>query len=85
MANELEKAITIKAAIDKIDAGDFLLPSIQRRFVWNTEQIELLFDSYFPNLVSTIPIAASSSPKPCGSPIFISLSVNFVSFSVSSL
>lgn len=45
MANELEKAITIKAAIDKIDAGDFLLPSIQRRFVWNTEQIELLFDS----------------------------------------
>ena len=45
MANELEKAITIKSAIDKIDAGDFLLPSIQRRFVWNTEQIELLFDS----------------------------------------
>lgn len=45
MANELEKAITIKDAIDKIDAGDFLLPSIQRRFVWNTEQIELLFDS----------------------------------------
>ncbi|MFZ4799493.1 MAG: DUF262 domain-containing protein [Bacteroidia bacterium] len=45
MANELEKAITIKTAIDKIDAGDFLLPSIQRRFVWNTEQIELLFDS----------------------------------------
>jgi uncharacterized protein with ParB-like and HNH nuclease domain len=45
MANELEKAITIKNAIDKIDAGDFLLPSIQRRFVWNTEQIELLFDS----------------------------------------
>lgn len=45
MANELEKAITIKTAIDRIDAGDFLLPSIQRRFVWNTEQIELLFDS----------------------------------------
>lgn len=45
MANELEKAITIKNAIDKIDSGDFLLPSIQRRFVWNTEQIELLFDS----------------------------------------
>ena len=45
MANELEKAVTIKTAIDRIDAGDFLLPSIQRRFVWNTEQIELLFDS----------------------------------------
>jgi hypothetical protein len=33
MANELEKAITIKSAIDKIDAGDFLtlnLNSIQK-------------------------------------------------------
>ncbi|KAA6314501.1 hypothetical protein EZS27_034889, partial [termite gut metagenome] len=49
MANELEKAITVKNAIDKIDAGDFLLPSIQRRFVWNTEQIELLFDSIMQN------------------------------------
>ncbi|WP_299163226.1 DUF262 domain-containing protein [uncultured Tenacibaculum sp.] len=45
MANELEKAITIKNAIDKIDSGDLLLPSIQRRFVWNTKQIEFLFDS----------------------------------------
>ena len=45
MANELEKAITIKNAIDKIDSGDFLLPSIQRRFVWNPIQIEYLFDS----------------------------------------
>lgn len=49
MANELEKAITIKDAIDKIDSGDILLPSIQRRFVWNTEQIELLFDSIMQN------------------------------------
>lgn len=45
MANELEKAITIKEAIDSIDSGNFLLPSIQRRFVWNTKQIEFLFDS----------------------------------------
>jgi hypothetical protein len=33
MANELEKAITIKSAIDKIDAGDFItltLNSIQK-------------------------------------------------------
>lgn len=49
MANELEKAITIKGAIDKIDSGDILLPSIQRRFVWDTEQIELLFDSIMQN------------------------------------
>lgn len=45
MANELEKAITIKEAIDSIDSGSFLLPAIQRRFVWNTKQIEFLFDS----------------------------------------
>ena len=45
MANELEKAITIKEAIDNIDSGDLLLPSIQRRFVWNTKQVEFLFDS----------------------------------------
>ncbi len=49
MANELEEAITIKNAIDRIDAGDFLLPSIQRRFVWNTRQVELLFDSVMQN------------------------------------
>jgi uncharacterized protein with ParB-like and HNH nuclease domain len=45
MANELEKSITIRDAIDRIDSGFFLLPSIQRRFVWNTTQIEFLFDS----------------------------------------
>lgn len=45
MANQLESAITIKEALKKIDKGEFLLPAIQRRFVWNTEQIEILFDS----------------------------------------
>jgi uncharacterized protein with ParB-like and HNH nuclease domain len=45
MANELEKAITIREAINNIDSGDYLLPSIQRRFVWSTKQIEFLFDS----------------------------------------
>lgn len=45
MANELEKAITVREAIQEIDAGRFLLPAIQRRFVWNTRQIEFLFDS----------------------------------------
>lgn len=45
MVNELEKAISIKNAIDKIDKGKFFLPSIQRRFVWSTKQIEFLFDS----------------------------------------
>ncbi|WP_420583109.1 DUF262 domain-containing protein [Reichenbachiella sp.] len=45
MANELEKSITVHDAIRMIDGGDLLLPSIQRRFVWTTDQIEFLFDS----------------------------------------
>lgn len=45
MANQLESAITISEALNRIDEGEFLLPAIQRRFVWNTEQIEMLFDS----------------------------------------
>ena len=37
--------LSIKEAIDNIDCKRFLLPAIQREFVWNTEQIENLFDS----------------------------------------
>jgi uncharacterized protein with ParB-like and HNH nuclease domain len=37
--------ITIKEAIDNIKRRDYVLPSIQREFVWDTEQIEMLFDS----------------------------------------
>ena len=37
--------ITIKEAIDNIKARKYLLPSIQREFVWDTDQIETLFDS----------------------------------------
>ena len=37
--------LSIKEAIDNIDSRRFLLPAIQREFVWNTEQIENLFDS----------------------------------------
>ncbi len=37
--------ITIKEAIDRIKAKHYVLPSIQREFVWGTEQIETLFDS----------------------------------------
>lgn len=37
--------ITIKDAISKIQKKKFVLPSIQREFVWNAEQIEQLFDS----------------------------------------
>ena len=37
--------ITIKTAIDNIKKRHYVLPSIQREFVWDTEQIETLFDS----------------------------------------
>jgi uncharacterized protein with ParB-like and HNH nuclease domain len=40
-----EAPITIKKAIDNIKKQHYVLPSIQREFVWNTEQIERLFDS----------------------------------------
>ena len=36
---------TIKYLIDKITDKEFVLPNIQREFVWKPEQIEKLFDS----------------------------------------
>src|SRR5690606_7502791 len=41
--------ISIKQAIDKIDFSQYLLPAIQREFVWSSDQIELLFDSLMRN------------------------------------
>src|SRR5690554_2740109 len=40
-----ETPITIKKAIDLIRKKHYVLPSIQREFVWDTFQIERLFDS----------------------------------------
>lgn len=37
--------ITIKDAINNIKRRHYVLPSIQREFVWDTDQIETLFDS----------------------------------------
>ncbi|KWR88163.1 DUF262 domain-containing protein [Cupriavidus sp. IDO] len=45
MAGRFEKAITIRQAIRNIDDRTFLLPAIQRNFVWSTQQICVLFDS----------------------------------------
>ena len=45
MSNGFQTPITIKEAIDYIDDGTYLLPAIQRKFVWRSEQIEVLFDS----------------------------------------
>ena len=40
-----ERPITIKEAIFNINSKKYLLPAIQREFVWSTEQITRLFDS----------------------------------------
>ena len=40
-----EKPITIKEAITSIQDQEYILPSIQREFVWGPYQIETLFDS----------------------------------------
>src|SRR5688572_27516035 len=37
--------ITISKAIEAIQSNQYVLPAIQREFVWSSEQIERLFDS----------------------------------------
>lgn len=37
--------ITIRSAIENVDKKNYLLPAIQRDFVWKPDQIERLFDS----------------------------------------
>ncbi len=39
------KATTINDALTNIASSKYLLPAIQRKFVWKSEQIEKLFDS----------------------------------------
>ncbi|WP_199141795.1 DUF262 domain-containing protein [Pedobacter sp. ASV12] len=45
MSNGFARPITIKNAIDHIVDRTYLLPAIQRKFVWSSDQIEVLFDS----------------------------------------
>lgn len=45
MVKGFQKPITIREAIENIDKNEYLLPAIQRKFVWKPQQIELLFDS----------------------------------------
>lgn len=40
-----QTALTISTVIKNIDSKTYLLPSIQREFVWSAKQIEKLFDS----------------------------------------
>lgn len=43
------KKLTIKQIISDIDQSKVYLPALQRKFVWNKNQIELLFDSLMRN------------------------------------
>ena len=45
MPGRYENPISVKQAIDLINSRDLLLPSIQRKFVWSSHQICVLFDS----------------------------------------
>lgn len=45
MAGDYEKAISILEAVENIRSDDYLLPAIQRKFVWSSHQICVLFDS----------------------------------------
>lgn len=45
MASGFSTPITIKDAIDNIVSSTYLLPAIQRKFVWSSDKIEKLFDS----------------------------------------
>ena len=45
MSSGFVNPITIKDAIDNIVDRTYLLPAIQRKFVWSSDQIEVLFDS----------------------------------------
>lgn len=45
MSSGFQTPITIKDAINNIHNRKFLLPAIQRKFIWSSNQIEMLFDS----------------------------------------
>ena len=45
MSSGFQNPITIKDAIDKIHSRQFLIPAIQRKFTWSSNQVEMLFDS----------------------------------------
>lgn len=44
-AQRMETPITVAEAILAIQKRDYLLPAIQREFVWTAEKIEALFES----------------------------------------
>ena len=51
---------TISDVISRIDSNDIFLPALQRKFVWDTDQIEKLFDSIMQGFPSSIALSVSS-------------------------
>ena len=49
-----ETPLTIAEVMQDISTNKYVLPSIQREYVWDTDQIETLFDS----LMQDYPIGA---------------------------
>ncbi len=45
MSGRYEQAITVEAAIKSIVQREYLLPAIQRKFEWGSDQICVMFDS----------------------------------------
>ena len=45
MSGKYQEPETIKTVIDKIEKRKWILPGIQRSFVWDTNRICRLFDS----------------------------------------
>ena len=41
---------TLKTLVDQIESGELVLPEIQRDFVWNRNNVLLLFDSLYRRL-----------------------------------
>lgn len=64
MSGSYEKPITILQAIRSIDDRTFLLPAIQRNFVWKAEEICVLFDSLMRNYpINTMMLWDVTSPE----------------------
>lgn len=64
MSGSYEKPITIRQAIRNIDSQTFLLPAIQRNFVWSDMQICVLFDSLMRNYpINTMMVWDVTTPQ----------------------
>ena len=61
---------TIKSAVDKIASNEYVLPAIQREFVWNREQICRLFDSVMQGYpFGEFPVLANQTGAVGGLPV----------------